>query len=307
MAIKKNKKKKRITTVVAVLLLLAAVIAVSVVGSRGDLPEVQTARIERRALLESKVTANGEVRPIQFINLTAEISGRVTDIFVKEGDQVRRGQPLLRVDPTRQASATSIQEAVLRASQAEAQNQMAAVTVAKNAINNARAALNAARADLARTRVERDFAKIELRRNADLIEEGIVSRSVYDAAKMRFDSAVAAVKSALARAQQAQTEVRDAELRVAQSRAALRAARARVQQAQSSLRREFDLLSKTTQHSPINGVIAHLPIQVGTFALANFQSTPLMIIADMPSINIEVRVDETEVTGVKVDKRPRSG
>jgi multidrug efflux pump subunit AcrA (membrane-fusion protein) len=51
-----------------VLLLLSAVIAV---------PEVQTALIERRA-------ANGEVRAIQFINLTAEISGRVTDIFVKE-------------------------------------------------------------------------------------------------------------------------------------------------------------------------------------------------------------------------------
>ncbi|MGH9769459.1 MAG: efflux RND transporter periplasmic adaptor subunit [Blastocatellia bacterium] len=285
------------------LLLLAAVIAMTVIGSRGDLIEVRTARIERRALLESKVTANGEIRPVQFINLTAEVSGRVTDIFVKEGDQVTRGQPLLRVDPTQQASATSIQEAGLRASRAEAQNQMAAVTVAENSINNARAALNAAQADLARARVERNFAKIELMRNAELIEQGIVSRSVYDAAKMRFDVAVAAVKSAQARAEQARTQVRDAELRVAQSRAALRAAQARAEQAQASLRRESDLLSKTTQHSPIKGVIAHLPIQVGTFALANFQSTPLMIIADMSSINVEARVDEIEVTGVKVGQK----
>jgi multidrug resistance efflux pump len=293
MAIKKNKKNKRITTVVVVLLLLAAVIAASVIGSRGDLPEVKTARVERRSLIESKVTANGEVRPIQFINLTAEVSGRVTDIFVKEGDQVTKGQPLLRVDPTQQASATSLQEAGLRASQAEAQNQMAEGAVAENAINNARAALNAAQADLARARVERDFAKIELLRNADLIEQGIVSRSVYDAAKMRFDVSVVAVKSAQARAEQARTQVRDAELRVAQSRAALRAAQARAEQARASLRRESDLLSKTTQHSPIKGVIASLPIQIGMFALANFQSTPLMVIADMSSINVEARVDET--------------
>jgi HlyD family secretion protein len=303
MTIKKNKKKKRITYVVAILLLLAAVIAASVIGSRGDLPEVQTAKVERHSLIESKVTANGEVRPIQFINLTAEVSGRVTDIFVKEGDQVTEGQPLLRVDPTQQTSATNLQEAGLRASQAEAQNQMAAVTVAENAINNARAALNAAQADLARARVERDFAKIELRRNDELIEQGIVSRSVYDAAKMRFDVAVAAVKSAQARSEQARTQVRDAELRVAQSRAALRAAQARVEQAKASLRRESDLLSKTTQHSPIKGVIASLPIQVGTFALANLQSTPLMTIADMSSINVEARVDETEVTGVKVGQK----
>jgi HlyD family secretion protein len=191
------------------LLLLAAVIAASVIGSRGDLPEAQTAMVKRRALLESKVTAN----------------------------------------------------------------------------------------------VERDFAKIELRRNAELIEQGIVSRSVYDAAKMRFDVTVAAVKSAQARAEQARTRVRDAELRVAQSRAALRAAQARAEQAHASLRRESDLLSKTTQHSPIKGVIASLPIQVGTFALANFQSTPLMIIADMSSINVEARVDETDVTSVKVGQK----
>ncbi|MCI0661762.1 MAG: efflux RND transporter periplasmic adaptor subunit [Acidobacteria bacterium] len=50
-------------------------------------------------------------------------------------------------------------------------------------------------------------------------------------------------------------------------------------------------------------MIAHLPIQVGTFALANFQSTPLMIIADMSSINIEVYVDETELTGIRVGQQ----
>jgi HlyD family secretion protein len=302
---KKEKKRKRIIIFVLISLLSAAVIVVSVIGIRSDLPEVRTTRIAQRTLLESKVTANGEVRPIQFINLTAEVSGRVTDIFVKEGDQVTSGQPLLRVDPTQQASATNLQEANLRASQAEAQNQTAALRASENAVNNARAALNAAQADLVRTRVERDFARIELRRNAELIEEGIVSRSIYDAAKLRFDSAAAAVKSAQARVNQARTQVRDAELQVVQSRAALRAAQARVRQAQASLRREADLLSKTTQHSPIKGVIAHLPIQVGTFALANFQSTPLMIIADMSTINIEVHVDETEVTDVKVGQKAR--
>jgi HlyD family secretion protein len=81
-----------------------------------------------------------------------------------------------------------------------------------------------------------------------------------------------------------------------QSRAALRAAQARADQAQTSLRRGSDLLSKTTQHSPIKVVIASLQIQVGTFELANFQSTPLMTIADMSSINVEARVDETEIS-----------
>jgi HlyD family secretion protein len=71
------------------------------------------------------------------------------------------------------------------------------------------------------------------------------------------------------------------------------------------LRSQSDLLAKTTQYSPIQGVIANLPIQVGTFAVANFQSTPLMIIADMSLINVEVRVDETDIKNVQVGQKSK--
>ena len=124
-------RKKKIIIGTAVILVLAAIIVASVFARRGDLPEVQTAKVERRAALESKVTANGEVRPIQFINLTSEVTGRVTDVFVKEGDQVKKGKPLLRVDPTQLAQSTSIQEAGLRVAQSDVQNQTAVIAAAE--------------------------------------------------------------------------------------------------------------------------------------------------------------------------------
>src|SRR5919109_1182955 len=96
MALSRNRK---IIIGAGAIVVIGVVIGVSV-SRRNELPEVQTGKVERRALLEAKVTANGEVRPIQFINLTSEVTGRVTDIFVKEGDQVTKGKPLLRVDPT---------------------------------------------------------------------------------------------------------------------------------------------------------------------------------------------------------------
>src|SRR5262245_23824236 len=123
MALSRNK--KIIIGVGVVVVIGVAVIGVSV-SRRNNLTEVQTAKVERRAALEAKVTANGEVRPIQFINLTSEVNGRVTDVFVKEGDVVKKGVPLLRVDPTQLSSATSVQEAGLRAQQAEVQNQISA-------------------------------------------------------------------------------------------------------------------------------------------------------------------------------------
>ena len=76
MAVSRN---KNIIIGVGVLLVIGTIVAATVWGRRTDLPEVQVAKVEKRALLESKVTANGEVRPIQFINLTAEVAGRVTD------------------------------------------------------------------------------------------------------------------------------------------------------------------------------------------------------------------------------------
>ncbi len=298
-------RRKKIIIGVVSLIVLAGIVMGSVFARRGDLPEVQTAKVERRAVLEEKVTSNGEVRPIQIINLTAEVSGRVTDVFVKEGDQIKKGKPLLRVDPTQLASSTSMQEAALRASQAEVQNQNALLSAAENAVNTARAALNTAQADLDRATVERNNAEIELKRNTELVEAGITSRSIYDTAKMRFDSAVASVNAAKARVEQSQVQVRDAEIRIKQAQASLDVSKARVGQQQAGLAQASDQLRRTTQYASINGVVVGPIVDVGTFAIANFQSTPLLIIADMSVINVEVRVDETDIANVAVGQKAR--
>jgi len=193
MALSRNKK---IIIGAAAIVVIGVVIGVSV-SRRTDLPEVQTATVARRASLEAKVTANGEVRPIQFISLQSEVTGRVTDVFVKEGDVVKKGRPLLRVDPTQQASLTSIQEAGLRVSQADVQNQISAMTTAENAINTARASLVTFQAELERSNVERNNAEIELKRASSLLEDGIGSRQTFDSAKMRYDSAMASVNASV--------------------------------------------------------------------------------------------------------------
>jgi HlyD family secretion protein len=291
-------------------IIIGSVIGVAIIGTtvgtilsrRRDLPEVQTAKVERRALLESKVTANGEVRPIQFINLTSEVQGRVIDVFVKEGDVVRKGKPLLRVDPTQQANSTTMQEASLRATQADVQNQLAALTTAENAINTARAALITSQADLERANVEKNNAEIELKRQTDLLENGITSRSQFDTAKMRYDSAMASMNSAKARVSQSEIQIKDAEVRVKQASTAIDSANARVAQQQAGLAQQADLLKRTTQYATIDGVVGGPIVQVGTYALSNFSSTPLMIIADMSVINVEVKVDETDIKNVQKDQ-----
>ncbi|MBO0798443.1 MAG: efflux RND transporter periplasmic adaptor subunit [Blastocatellia bacterium] len=298
-------KKKIIALIVITDIFLLTGIYVADVLHGNDLVEVQTTKIERHAILESKVTANGEVRPIEYYELTAEVPGRVTDVYVKEGQKVKKDDPLLRVDPTQLATSTSSQEAALRASQADTQTQTAAQDAAENAVNTARAQLNTSKADLDKAIVEKNNAEIELKRAADLLESGIQSRSYYDTAKMRFDEAVASVDSCIARVQQSEVQVRDAEIHVTQASAAVNSSKARVDQQRASLDQASDLLRRTTQYSPIDGIVAGPIVKEGTFALANFSTTPLLLIADMSVVNVEVRVDETDIANVALGQKAK--
>jgi HlyD family secretion protein len=297
-------RKKKILIGAGAIVVIGVVIGVSL-SRRNDLPEVQTATVARRPLLEAKVTANGEVRPPQFISLQSEVTGRVTEVLVKEGDLVKKGMPLLKVDPTQQQTATDVQKAGLLAQTAEVQNQEAALNTAENAINTARASLITFQAELERSNFERNNAQIELKRTSDLLEDGVGSRRDYDSAKMRFDSATASVNASKARVDQAQVQIKDAEVRVNQAKTSITAAKAREAAQRANWEQQYDLLRKTTQYSTIDGVVGGPIVQVGTYALANLASTTLMLIVDMSTVNVEVNVDETDISNVKVDQKAK--
>ena len=79
----------------------------------------------------------------------------------------------------------------------------------------------------------------------------------------------------------------------------------RANQQQALLRGQSSQREKATQYSPLNGVVADIPTRVGEFAVAGLSTTPLMTIADMNTINVEVNVDETEVNSVEVGQQAK--
>lgn len=336
-----SRKKKIIIGAVAATL-LAVIIIVSVFASRKDTPEVTVVKLETRRELRSTVTASGEVRPIQFMNLTSEVQGRIEEIYVKEGDQVKKGQPLVRLDPEQLQSSADAQIAAVQAAQSDAegsrtqimaaQNQLsqaqqvlvgsqAAVDTARQQVVSAQQQVQVAQADIDKAEVDLFTARRELKRSTDLLEAGAESRSNYDAASDRVKTAEVALRNAQARlkAQQlavteANLRVKEANARVAQQEVAIRDARRgvesasisanssaeRANQAQALLRGQKSQRDKTLTVAPINGVIAEIPSKVGTFAVAGLSTTALLTIADMSTINIEVKVDETEIDKVEV-------
>src|SRR5467141_2786861 len=312
-------RKKKIIIAVSAVVVLALIVIISVVASRKDEAEVTTVKLDVRPELRSTVTASGEVRPIRYIKLTSEIAGRILEIYVNPGDQVTKNQALVRIDPTQLQSS---QEAQLASTQAFISD----VQSARNGVASAQQGLAVTEASIAashqqviaqqtavdRAAVDLNAAQRELKRSTELIEKGVASRFDYDAARDRYEQSKIALETAKANLESQRLSVKEAQERANQQRVAIKEAQtgiksseARVNQQQAILRGQSSQREKATQYSPLNGVIADIPTRVGEFAVAGLSTTPLMTIADMSTINVEVNVDETEISNVEVGQQAK--
>ncbi|HEX7294641.1 MAG TPA: efflux RND transporter periplasmic adaptor subunit, partial [Pyrinomonadaceae bacterium] len=152
----------------------------------------------------------------------------------------------------------------------------------------------------------------ELKRYTEMIESGVASRLEYDTARDRFEQAKIALETAKANLEAQKIAVKEANERVNQQKIAVKEAQTaikstemRANQQQAMLRGQVSQRSKATQLSPLTGVIADIPSRVGEFAVAGLSTTPLMTIADMSQINVEVNVDETEINNVAVGQEAK--
>lgn len=312
-------RKKKIIIAVSAVVVIGLIIIVSVLVSRKEEAEVTTIKLEVKPELRQTVTASGEVRPVRYIKLTSEVPGRIEEIYVNAGDQVTQGKPLVRVDPTQLQSSQEAQWAAAQGAMNDIQNARNAVAsaqqglvVAESSVSSARQQLVALQTQVDRAQVDLNTAQRELKRNSDLIEAGVASRSEYDAARDKFDQAKIALQTARANLESQRISVKEAQeratqqkLSVQEARTGIRSSEMRANQQQALLRGQSSQRSKATQLSPLTGVIADIPTRVGEYAVAGLSTTPLMTIADMSTINVEVNVDETEISNVEVGQQAK--
>jgi HlyD family secretion protein len=298
-------RKKKIIIAVSAVVLLALIVIISVFASRKDEAEVTTVKLDVRPELRSTVTASGEVRPVQYIKLTSEVPGRILEIYVAAGDQVKKGQPLVRVDPTQLQSSQEAQFASTQAFINDVQSARNAVASAQQGLVVAEAAVSQARQQTVSADIDLKTAERELKRATNLVESNVMSRSEYDAARDRFDQAKAKLEAQNIAVKEAQERANQQRVAVKEAQTSVKTSEARANQQQALLRGESSQREKATQYSPLNGVVADIPTRVGEFAVAGLSTTSLMTIADMSTINVQVNVDETEIANVEVGEQAK--
>ncbi|HKO36096.1 MAG TPA: efflux RND transporter periplasmic adaptor subunit [Pyrinomonadaceae bacterium] len=298
-------RKKKIIIAVSAVAVLGIVVIISVLATRTEQPEVTTVNVNVRPELRSTVTASGEVRPIRYIKLTSEVPGRILEIYVNPGDQVTKGQALVRVDPTQLQSSQEAQWAATQASLNDVQNARQAVSAAQQGLVVAEAGVSQAKQSASTSLIELRATERELKRATNLVESNVMSRAEYDATRDRYDQAKAKVEAANIAVREAQERANSQRVAVKEAQTGVRSSEMRANQQQAILRGSSSQREKATQFSPLTGVVADIPTRVGEFAVSQLSSTPLMTIADMSTINVEVNVDETEIANVDVGQEAK--
>src|SRR5258706_7991968 len=299
-------RKKKVIIAVSAVFVLALIVIISVFASRKDESEVTTVKLDVRPELRSTVTASGEVRPIRYIKLTSEIAGRILEIYVNPGDQVTKNQPLVRIDPTQLQSSQEAQFAATQASINDVQSSRNGVASAQQGLVVAEAAVSQARQQTVSAEIDLKTAERELKRATNLVESNVMSRSEYDAARDRYDQAKAKLQAQTIAVKEAQERANQQRVAVKEAQTNVKSSEARANQQQAFLRGQSSQREKATQYSPLNGVIADIPTRVGEYAVSALSSTPLMTIADMSTINVEVNVDEPEISNVEVGQQAKA-
>jgi HlyD family secretion protein len=123
--------------VAAVVLVVAGVVAFRINQKKNSGTEVRLEQVGRRDLI-SAVTASGKIEAKTSVDISADITGRIIDIAVREGDLVKRGQFLLQIDPAQYQAAVARAEGVVASTQATLLQTKATRDQAQRAWNRAR-------------------------------------------------------------------------------------------------------------------------------------------------------------------------
>jgi HlyD family secretion protein len=282
------KRSSKITLAVVAALLVAGGVAGGLRWSRRNLVTVQTG-VAIRGDLTAVVTASGEIKPRNYINLGANAQGPITELLIKEGDRVRKGQVVARIEHIQPAADVEAQRAAVASAVADANAFEAALKTQDQAIATAQATLDKSKSDL-------ELARLNFERYDQLYKQQLIARQEYEQMKATFTSGEATVRASAAQVSQAQAQR-------AQMTAQLASAQRRITQAEAGQTRLADVLAKFDVVAPIDGMVTNLPVRVGETVVPGIQNSAastVMTIADMSLITAEVKADETDIVSVQV-------
>jgi HlyD family secretion protein len=267
---------KKIILIVVAVLVLAGIVVGTILHGQANVTKVATGKAVHTDLI-AVVNGTGQIKPKTYVNIGATAFGRITHLYVKEGDHVKSGATLATVESVQPQATVAAQQATIASSQTDITSYVAAEKTAD--------------ANIAQGKADLEQKRLDYGRAESLYNEKLIAKQDYDAKKAAYDMAVAT----LAQRQAA----------LAQAVAQTESQRGHMNQAVASQRANYDALDKTVSRAPFDGLVTNVPVREGetvVLGIQNAQGSTLMTLADMSVITAEVKVDETDIVNVSLNQ-----
>ena len=301
-----QKKKRMLWWISGGAVLLAALIGILFWAFGNDnRPIVEVDKVQQVNRLTALVTASGEIKPKNYVDLQSEITGVIEELLVKEGDPVTKGQVLLKIDPLQTEAEKRAAEFQLRSSEDDAANTKHRIAEAELMVRISEANLQTSYAELEQAKANLENEESLFKRRQQLHEENLISREEYDQAKSSLRVMQSRLTAAQSRIEELKTRIEVSKISIQQMKSNYESSLNRIGQYRAMLDRANDLLEKTVLVSPLTGIITKLEVEKGERAVPgtlNNPSATLMTIADLSVIEAEVKVDETDIINVKLNQ-----
>jgi HlyD family secretion protein len=263
---------KKIVAIVVIVLVLAGIAAGTILHGQAGITKVATAKVVREDLV-STVSGTGQIKPKTYVNIGATSFGRITHLYVKEGDHVKQGAILARVESVQPEATVDAQQAAIASSKTDIASYIAAEKTAE--------------ANIAQARADLEQKKLDYDRAQALYKDQLIAKQDFDSKQAAYDVSNATLAQRIAALDQAKAQT-DSQ-------------RAHLDQAQASQRANFDALDKTISRAPFDGLVTNVPVREGetvVVGIQNAEGSTLMTLADMSVITAEVKVDETDIVNM---------
>ncbi|MFD1469564.1 efflux RND transporter periplasmic adaptor subunit [Hymenobacter caeli] len=212
------------------------------------------------ANITEKVSASGKVQPETEVKISPDVSGEITELYVQEGDSVKKGQLLLRIRPD---------------------NYQAQVNLQSAQVGTQRANVGQADARLQQLIASAKQTELTYRRNASLFKQKVIAQADYEASQAAYNAS--------------QEEINSARQSIRAAQSTVTAASASLEEARKNLNKTTIYAPVSGTVSKLN--VKKGERVVGTTQMAG---TEIMRIANLNNMEVRVSVNENEVTNVNL-------
>ena len=270
------KKKNRLWLTLALIGLIAVLIAAAIFKNKSK-PKGTEVKIEKasKRTIKETVSASGRIFPEKEVKISSDVSGEIVELYVEEGDSVKTGQLLAKIDPEAYFSAVERGEAGLNA--------------AKASLANSQSNIESSKAQKEQIIAQLENARTIHQRNEELFKEGVISQAEYD--------------QSLTNVRQLEANLRSAEASIKSAEKAAEGSRFQVKSSEASLKELKTSLSRTSIKAPTDGIISSLSVEQGERVVGTIQmtGTEMMRIANLSTMEVQVDVSENDILRVSLD------